>query len=396
MLGTAVRIAQRMGIDTECINSRHSMLEAELRRRLWWSLTLFDNRISEMTESKTTTLIPAWDCKTPLNVNDFSLRVEITTPPAEFGVSSEALFPVMRSQIGQYVRQSPSHLDFINPALKSLSKVFDSSFSELDKLAAFESMMKQKYLAHCDVRNPLHFLTLWTARASLAKIGFAHYLSTNSKGFEHESEEQRDVGLAFAHRMLECDTVLMTSPLIRHFRWVVYLHFPFPAYVHLVQELKRRPLGQLADRSWQAMSDNCAARLMDLEKKDSPTETKLNNPFFTIFAGLVLQAWSAREATMSEQSEPPTIVTQIRQKMALRNERAAEQQFQTPGSDGSNPQASELVGLGSLGFDLGVTGGMTLGSGAYPMELTQASLNFGDSPWNWPISTWSAMSGQNW
>ncbi|CAG5161001.1 uncharacterized protein ALTATR162_LOCUS5946 [Alternaria atra] len=396
MLGAAVRIAQRMGIDTESTNTRHSVLEAELRRRLWWSLTLFDNRMAEMTECKTTSLLPTWDCKPPLNVNDFSLRAEMKTPPVEFVEISEALFAVVRSQIGNFVRQSSSHLDFINPALKTFSKKASvSPYSELDELTAFDSMMEQKYLAHCDAQNPLHFLTIWTARASLAKIGFAHYLSTNSQKFGQESDEQRNLGLAFALRLLECDTMLMTSPLIKSFRWVVYLNFPFPVYVHLVQALKRQPLGEYADRSWQAMSDNCAARLMDLEKKDSPVETKPNNPFFTIFAGLVLQAWAAREA-VSAQSEPPKIVTDIRRKMALVNERAAEVQFHTPGSDSANPQTSELMDLESLGSHLGVTGSMNMDGGAFPMDLTQAPINFNGSPWTWPIPSWSAMPGQGW
>ena len=113
--------------------------------------------------------------------------------------------------------------------------------------------------------------------------------------------------------------MLMTSPLIKNFRWIVYLNFPFPVYVHLVQALKRRPLGEHADRSWQAMSDNCAARLMDIEVKDSPVETKPKNPFFTIFAGLVLQAWSAREA-VSAQSEPPKIGTKKRRRCSSRHQ----------------------------------------------------------------------------
>ncbi|KAL1799021.1 hypothetical protein ACET3X_003058 [Alternaria dauci] len=396
MLGAAVRIAQRMGIDTESINARHSVIEAELSRRLWWSLTLFDNRMAEMTECRTTSLLPTWDCKLPLNVNDFSLRAEMTTPPAEFGGLSEALFAVTRSQIAEFVRQSSSHLDFINPALKTFSRQASvPAYSELDELTKFDSAMEKKYLAHCDAQNPLHFLTIWTTRASLAKIGFAHYLSTNSQKFGQGNDEQRDLGLAFALRLLECDTMLMTSPLIINFRWVVYLNFPFPVYVHLVQALKRRPLGEHADRSWQAMSDNCTARLMDLEKKDSAIETKLNNPFFTIFAGLVLQAWTAREA-VSVQPEPPKIVTDIKRKMALAKEKATETQFQTPGSDSANPQISELTGFGNLGAHLEATDGMSMDSGAFPMDLMQDPINFNGSPWTWPIPNWSAMPGQGW
>jgi hypothetical protein len=256
-------------------------------------------------------------------------------------------------------------------------------------------MMEQTYLAHCDAQNPLHFLTIWTARAALAKIGFAHYLSTNSQSFGQETEDQRDLGLSFALRLLECDTMLMTSALITNFRWAVYLNFPFPVYVHLVQALKRQPLGEHADRSWQAMSDNCAARLMNIEKKDSPMETKPSSPFFTIFAGLVLQAWTAREA-VSAQSVPPKIVTDIKRKMALMSERAEEVQFQTPDSESANPQTSELMDLGSLGSQLGLTGGMNLNSGTFPLDLTQVPINFNGSPWTWPVPSWSTMPGQGW
>jgi hypothetical protein len=140
---------------------------------------------------------------------------------------------VIRSQIGEFVRQSPSHLDFINPALKTFSKKASvSAHSEFDELTEFDSTMERKYLAHCDAQNPLHFLTIWTTRASLAKIGFANYLSTNSQKFGQESDEQRDLGLAFALRLLECDTMLMTSPLIRSYRWHEHRQWSFPYGSH--------------------------------------------------------------------------------------------------------------------------------------------------------------------
>jgi hypothetical protein len=70
MLGVAMRIAQRMGKHSESACAKCAPLEAEMRRRLWWSLVLFDSRISEMANDRTTTLIPTWDCRIPLNVND--------------------------------------------------------------------------------------------------------------------------------------------------------------------------------------------------------------------------------------------------------------------------------------------------------------------------------------
>ncbi len=73
MLGVAIRIAQRMGIHTESTYARFTVLKAETCRRLWWSLVIFDNRICEMFDYKMATLTPFWDCKPPVNVNDFEI-----------------------------------------------------------------------------------------------------------------------------------------------------------------------------------------------------------------------------------------------------------------------------------------------------------------------------------
>lgn len=73
MLGVAIRIAQRMGIHNEASNATCAALEAEMRRRLWWSLVIFDNRICEMFDYRKATLAPTWDCHVPLNLSDFEV-----------------------------------------------------------------------------------------------------------------------------------------------------------------------------------------------------------------------------------------------------------------------------------------------------------------------------------
>lgn len=74
MLDVTIRIAQRMGIHNEASNTTCAALEAEMRRRLWWSLVIFDNRICEMFDYKTATLAPTWDCHVPLNLSDFEVN----------------------------------------------------------------------------------------------------------------------------------------------------------------------------------------------------------------------------------------------------------------------------------------------------------------------------------
>ncbi|PQE20331.1 c6 transcription factor protein [Rutstroemia sp. NJR-2017a BBW] len=160
MLGVAIRIAQRMGMHSETLLATESVLEAELRRRLWWSLVLFDARICEMSNSKTSMLDPTWNCKIPLNLNDSDLSPELKEPPQVQGSSSQALFSMLRCEIGEVVRHSTFYLDLTNPALKFLARDGEYiSYPDGGGLSNLEATFEAKYLKFCDQGTPIHFMT---------------------------------------------------------------------------------------------------------------------------------------------------------------------------------------------------------------------------------------------
>ncbi|OJJ96982.1 hypothetical protein ASPACDRAFT_33567 [Aspergillus aculeatus ATCC 16872] len=310
LLSVAIRIAQRIGIHNESTYGKCSALETEMRHRLWWSLIIFDNRICEMSDDKTASLAPTWDCKVPLNVNDFELQPEMKTPPAPNNRPTEMLFAVVRSELADFVRHSAFHLNFTNPSLNTIATRLTD---ETAQLVSLERALEEKYLAFCNPENALHFMTLWTMRGSLAKSRLLQHYSQCSNTSVPPTDAQRNTGIAHALRMLECDTELMTSPLTQGYRWLVHFHFPFPAYIHLLQDLKKRPVEAHADRAWEAMSDNYAVRMMDASQDD--------RPFFIVFSRIVLQAWEAREKmAVAAQLEtpppvPPRMVVDIRDKV---------------------------------------------------------------------------------
>ncbi len=311
MLGIAIRIAQRMGIDSESALAKCTPVEAEMRRRLWWSLILFDNRISQIIDSKTTTLNPTWDCKIPLNVNDSDLRPEMKGPPAIHGNSTEALFVVVRSELGEFIRQSVFHLDFTNPALKPIAKHLQNSPApEGCELIKLEEMIEDKYLKSCDQENPVHFMTIWTTRAYLAKCRLLEHHSKYATSSVRQTEAHRDAATSHALRMLECDTKTMTSPLTKGFLWLTRSYFPLPAYIQIAQDLRKRPVSEQARQAWTIMSDNYEA-WFDSGFGDSP--------FYQIFSKIVLQAWEACGAASRQPLEtltPPRIVLSIKQTLA--------------------------------------------------------------------------------
>jgi hypothetical protein len=74
-------------------------------------------------------------------------------PPSVQGKATDALFAVVRSELGDFVRHTMFHLDFTSPALKPI-------VPEVADLATLEKLINEKYLKFCDEENPLHFMTI--------------------------------------------------------------------------------------------------------------------------------------------------------------------------------------------------------------------------------------------
>ncbi|KAJ5693041.1 hypothetical protein N7462_002464 [Penicillium macrosclerotiorum] len=339
MLGIAIRIAQRMGIHYESTNRKYPVLESEMRRRLWWSLVLFDARISELSDYKTTTLAPTWDCALPLNVNDSDLRAEMKEPPAVQGRITESLFTVLRNEMGDFVRHSSFHLDFTNPALKSIAK----ELPEGGDLIFLEKTVEEKYFDLCDLENPLHFMTVWMTRSSLSKCCLLEYYSRQCA--EPQVGTSQDTPMLYAFRILESDTKLMTSPLTKGFLWSRHFHFPLPAYIHIVQELIKQSVNAQAKQAWEVMSDNYEARFT--------AANFVGNSIFKTFTKIILQAWEAFEASCKDSGEifaPPRIVLSLRERA---EEMAQKEQYADAGqqpSDLIHPDINDLLQSLPMGF----------------------------------------------
>ena len=388
MLGTAVRIAESMGIHNESTNAKYTQFEAEMRRRLWWSLILFDSRISEMSGWKAGTLNPTWDCKTLLNVNDFDLQPEMKTSPAVHAEPTEALLAVVRSELGDFTRHSTLHLEFINPVLKPIAKD-----TERRKPVTVEKMIEDKYLKLCNPENPLQFMTTWIARGYLAKKGLVDYFASASV---QQIDAQRDTAISHALRMLESDTILLTSPLTKGYRWLVHFQFPFPAYVFTLQDLRKRPNAEYAQTAWQAMSDNYEARFANKDK-DEPDD----NPMFKMWSKMVLQTWAAYETSPIQSGgliAPPLIVSTIKQKLEQMTSGVPNSDMEQTNDPFSicedyfrMPMPMDFGGQDPLISNVEQEP-IDLGMGGFSEMPGQATIEADMNQMNWNALDWSAMN----
>ncbi|KAK4112863.1 hypothetical protein N656DRAFT_789473 [Canariomyces notabilis] len=268
MLAVAIRIAQRMGYNNESNHAKCTVLEAEVRRRLWWPLVIFDNRISS------------------------HLLLDMKAVPPVYTNPTEALLMVVRSQLS----------DFSKDATTGTAPLGVRDLLEMQRT------VEEKTLALCHPANPLHFMTIWSARAYMAKmLLFEHCHSREAKSIkstpqrtdaqpEQQKQQHNNSGVQYALSMIECDTKLTKSPLTKGYRWYIEYHFPFLAYTYLLQHIKKHPGDGCAGRTWEVMSDCFEARGMG-------TAEYYNSPFFVLLSRLVLQAWEAHEAALKQQQQ---------------------------------------------------------------------------------------------
>ena len=381
----ATHIAKRMGIHNEATLAPYPVFEAEMRRRLWWSLMMFDSRVSELASSKDTILIPTWNCKVPLNVNDTDLRPEMKQKPVQ-GKSTDALFFVVRSELAEFTRHADFHLEFTQPTLKAVAReaVAAPAGRSLD---SFERMMEEEYLRFCDPDIPLHYLTIWATRQYLSRCRLFEHYARYCDAHTTQPEAARDAAVLHAAIILECDHKIFSSPLTKGYVWMFHMYFPAPAYIYILQELRKRPASQHAERAWTAMSDDYMFRHLYSHKG--------GNPMFRIFSKMIFQAWDARQEVfgVKDQPETPGIVLAMKEKLAY-----LEAGCGTNTQSSSNIPPNEFpmpvpMNLGG-GFPLGTGGQEALGMGpGMAFDPSLATVDMSPSYWT---GDWGFLGGNGW
>ena len=311
--------------------------EVEQRRRLWWARVSYDRRIGEMSGSTVTALSSGGDCRPPLNVNDSDLHIDGKEAPTPHSGPTEMLFALTRMELAMAVSSDSNRDSYqINNPNKSPAGTPNSRPQPTTiRLAGqdgptytmdgFCAHMEGTYLAHCDPKIPLHFFTLTMTRQALCKMRIVSFLVRNHDG-EHLSmkDAERDNLFLQATQMIEYDNVIQSSESLRPFRWFSMHHFPFPAYMFLVLELRQRVAGPGVERAWEAISRNHDLRGLF---------NNFQSPMYIAFGNHFIKAWDTHEAEQVRQGrqvKPPAFLTLLRERAERRRQARMENQHIDP------------------------------------------------------------------
>ena len=303
LTGVAVRIAQSMGLERDGASLGLPPFETELRRRIWWQLKTHDFRTAELCGlSKFRDLeTGAGSTKWPTNINDDKLYPGMPSLVAESTALTDNIFIAVRYELANFAasRIAKFRQEGINPSQWDLH-ASGSVVERGESLKEIEEILETKYLRYCDPTQPLHLLTMLTARLSMNTVRFLTHHPRRWASIEQTPLSERQLVWEICIKLLEQYTMWQSNPQLKQFAWHAAYFRQWPAFIHILDNLRANPQIAHAEKAWQLIGS------MYENNPDMVLETR--KPIHVAVGNLCLKAHSAREAALQNQNicPPPT------------------------------------------------------------------------------------------
>lgn len=287
-----------------------------------------DKRVAETTGSTVTAMsTPHANCGRPLNINDTDLHVNAKSMPQPSSTTTEMVFCLARYELATAatpdpIKPLPSLPTHDRPGQIHHRRPWETETSDQliqstgNDLEDYWRYVEATFLQRLDVSIPIHQFTLMMTHQNLRKLRLIANIPKAVGKHAEYSSDLRQWAFDESLRLLEDDNSMQSTTSFNDWLWYTHMHFPFPAYMFLVRELKLTCTGELCARAWEAMDRNHKLRgLMGPGKKGSPMHVA--------FGKLFIEAWDAREKAEAESGRFPTtpeLVEMIREILGYRQQ----------------------------------------------------------------------------
>lgn len=244
--GVAARIAQRMGLHRDGEGTAElTPFQVQMRRRLFYQLLPLDGIASQMAGTGINIITdPNWDTKPALNLNDDQIWPSMAQEQVmQQKGATDMIFCLARVCIGTYFSKT-----VINPKT-NLDDI--SARNAVDAMiAAAEQEVEEEYIRYVDILNPLHFLTLLSARSAITAMRLRSRLPKVKKSAS-TPEEQREL-LPLAFKILDSDAAAYTNVGLRRYMWHIRPFFAWGTWDSLIFLLTSLRTGE---QGWMTTSE---------------------------------------------------------------------------------------------------------------------------------------------
>ncbi|OAA54560.1 Transcription factor [Niveomyces insectorum RCEF 264] len=402
LTGTAVRIAEGMGLDRDGTHLGLSPFETEMRRRVWWQLKMNDFQVAELCgrpkfhDLHTGGAATKW----PSNIDDDQLH-----PAMEWDVllptqteqkrATDAVFLSLKCEFLKLAAERVATLRRARAAsdpwdLYTPQEGGNDAANMEGSFCDAEERLESRYLRYCDPSQPLHLMAMLMARCAISILRFmAHHPRRWTNGAPSPvSERERQWVWNVCLQILDRQNMLQSSPHLRQFAWYAPHCRQWHAIIHVLDTLRaEEPLAADADRAWSLVArtyENNPDMTLDMRK-----------PIHVAVANLCLQAYSKYEAavesgrlTSSSLSSVRPVAERLRhQREAARAKKQKQQENRktlstvTTGATRANMPGNDLIP--APGQETGVSSSCNTLQHAQQLELP-TQMTSADIPFSRP------------
>ena len=249
LTGLLIRLAQGLGLHRDGQQFGLSPFETEMRRRLWWQISSLDTRASEDQGTDPSIAEQSFDTKFPLNINDEDFDPSTKETPKEHEGATEMTFDLIRYSMGITVRR----LSYAPPG-SGRCRIMNARLSTEDKERMIEDLhqyLEKKFLRHCNMNVPLHWVAATVARLILAKMWLVvHHPFSRSDAGAGLPQETKDRLFCTSLEVIEFARLLETEATTLKWGWLFRTYIQWHAIAFVISQLCTRTIGPEVDKAW--------------------------------------------------------------------------------------------------------------------------------------------------
>ncbi|KAM0545421.1 hypothetical protein ACHAPJ_011326 [Fusarium lateritium] len=300
LIGTAIRLAQSIGIHRDGSSLKLSPFESELRLRLWWQLWLLDSRASEDHGLTNTIKDPDHGTRMPLNVDDAQLYPHMKSLPPESKEWTEATFlltnirstKLLQDVLGSREGSDPGTIQDIQAKRTMISKHnawMETNFFSLSPASSMRDASRTHYYTAC------------------AKMDFM--LQLREELHTHSHKEESNAGLRGLEKrpfLAACCTLRISCSLREvsmRYTWLFKAYTQWYALAYILRYLCAFPLTPEKEEAWELVNQTFStipyAQELPIRGQTVPQNTGRNS-IWKCLALLRRQALNAKTSASSQ------------------------------------------------------------------------------------------------
>ncbi|KAL8643227.1 MAG: hypothetical protein Q9226_008415, partial [Calogaya cf. arnoldii] len=255
LTGLLIRLAQSLGLQRDGEQFGLSPFETEMRRRLWWQIVHLDLRASEDHGSEPTILDQSFDTRFPSNIQDEDIDPSMKEPPLEREGATEMTFDLIRYSVSTTARR----LSYVPPGTgkcRQKSEMFTLEHKER-LIEELNQHVENKYLRHCDMNVPIHWVAGTVLRLVLAKMWLIvhHPLQREDPENKGLSEETKDRLFRTSVEVIQWSNLLEMEQSTKQWGWLFRTYVQWHAVAFVLSQLCIRTRGPEVDQAWKVINE---------------------------------------------------------------------------------------------------------------------------------------------